>query len=516
MGLNRYPITFSAKNEVRVKDFRFIECEIDVLHTGTNLKMTDFSKQVVDKAVPSIKNTPILGYIEQTEQGADFKGHEHELKIDEDGVVYAYAGQAYGVIPESCNPRWVTHDDGTGVMREYLRVDGLLWTKFDDSANIICRDKRKDHSMEITDMQGYVDARGIYVVTGFAFDGCCILASRFQPAMTGSALTAHIEQFSAYSAAQQIRNMLNMYTAAKAESIDPDDENKETEREDLMKEKAKVPEFTEREAQVPGLAAEGEAAEKTQQGAAEQAQEQEKPEAEAQPEAEFALNMVQMLDEVNRELMKEKYTNKWGEEANLYHLQDVQNDMAIVVGDDDCKFYGIPLKISGDTVALDYGQKKRMKPVYEPWDEGGTENGAAMFEAVNDKLAQMYARLEEMKDAKQELEKIKPAYEQYVAAEQAAAKALEEQKRSELFAKMDERLHGDEEYEALKLDKTLAYEQLETQCYTLFGKKSLEFSYLPAAPKDGGPKLAKFGVSGAQTGKPKGEFDELFEHYGVR
>lgn len=526
MGLNRYPITFSAKNEVWVKDFRFVECEIDVLHTGVNRKLSDFSKEVVDKAVPSIKNTPILGYIEQSGQCADFKGHEHELKIDEDGVVYAYAGQAYGVIPESCNPRWVTHDDGTGVQREYLRVNGLLWTKFEDSTNIICRDKRKNHSMEITDMQGYVDERGIYVVQSFLFDGCCMLS--LEPAMTGSALAVKNEQFSVQSTAHKIRDMLNMYMAAKQEYACPENKkDKETEGENVMSEKAKVPEFGETEARTLGFAVECETTPSEQPGVVTQPEaetepagdaqpEAAQPQVQAQPEGEFALNTVQMLDEVRGELRKEKYTDKWGEEACLYHLQEVQGSTAIVVCDEDSKFYGIPFEMSGDNVTLNYAQKKRMKKVYEPWDEGSGEQQAALLEAVNTKLTQMYRQLDEMKAAKQELEKIKPAYEQYVAAEQAAAQALAQQKREQLFAKMDERLHGDEEYEALKLDKTLAFEQLETQCYTLFGKKSLEFSYLPAAPKDTGVQLAHFGVSGAQTGKTKGEFDELFEHYGVR
>lgn len=514
MGLNRYPITFSAKNEVQAKDFRFVECEIDVLHTGVNRKLTDFSKEVVDKAVPSIKNTPILGYIEQSGQCADFKGHEHELKIDEDGVVYAYAGQAYGVIPESCNPRWVTHDDGTGVQRKYLRVDGLLWTKFEDSTEIVCRDKRKNHSMEITDIQGYVDERGIYVVKSFLFDGCCMLS--LEPAMTGSALEVKNEQFSVQSTAHKIQDMLNMYMAAKQEYACPENKkDKEMEGENVMSEKAKVPELGEAQAQALGFAAEGETAQSEQPEVVVQP-EAAQPQAQAQPEGEFALNTVQMLDEVRSELSKKKYISKWGEEECLYHLQEVQGSTAIVVCDEDCKFYGIPFEMNGDNVTLDYALKKRMKTVYEPWDEGSAEQQAVLFEAVNAKLAQMYEQLDEMKAAKQELEKIKPAYEQYVAAEQAAALALAQQKREQLFAKMDERLHGDEEYEALKLDKTLAFEQLETQCYTLFGKKSLEFSYLPAAPKDTGAKLARFGVSGAQTGKTKGEFDELFEHYGVR
>lgn len=163
--LNRLPVTFEKTGEVNGKDTRFINVTIDVLHTGDNLNGSTFSKEVVDTALESIKNTPILGYIEESKAGdLDFKGHEHELKIDENGIQYVYSGSAYGVIPESCNARWVSRDDGTGTMRDYLRVDGLLWTKFDDSCEIFERDGVKAQSMEITALEGDVDDRGYYVV----------------------------------------------------------------------------------------------------------------------------------------------------------------------------------------------------------------------------------------------------------------------------------------------------------------------------------------------------------------
>ena len=196
------------------KDTRFINVTIDVLHTGGNLNGSRFEKEVVDRAAKSIANTPILGYIEQNDDDElDFKGHEHELIVDEDGIRYVYAGSAYGVIPESCNPRWVSRDDGTGKTREYLRVDGLLWTKFDDSCGIFERDVVKGQSMEITNMEGYVDKDGYYVVQNFDFDGCCVLSTtdpQIRPAMTGSTVTA---KFTAATIASQVKDMLAEYTA---------------------------------------------------------------------------------------------------------------------------------------------------------------------------------------------------------------------------------------------------------------------------------------------------------------
>ena len=127
---------------------------IDVLHTGVNLNNSEFTKEVVDQAIPTIYNTPILGYVvdEDDPDDKDFKGHESEIRIKNGDVRYVYSGNAYGVIPESCNPRWIIKDDGNGTEREYLRVDGLVWTKFNDPVDIFTRDVIKNHSMEVTDM----------------------------------------------------------------------------------------------------------------------------------------------------------------------------------------------------------------------------------------------------------------------------------------------------------------------------------------------------------------------------
>lgn len=229
----RYPVSFIKKGEYESSDFRFIDVSIDVMHTGANLNKTSFTKDAINKAVPTIRNTPILGYVvdELDEEDKDFKGHEHELRITDKDVKYVYAGQAYGVIPESCNPRWIVKDDGTGIEREYLRVDGLIWTKFSDPVDIFTRDGTKNHSVELTDMAcGPADKNGNVPVGSFKFDGCCILSTTdpsIKPAMTGSCVTAN---FSVEDITAQIRDRLYEYQAIQqnytAQNDNPSDEEK--------------------------------------------------------------------------------------------------------------------------------------------------------------------------------------------------------------------------------------------------------------------------------------------------
>ena len=59
-----------------------------------------------------------MGYITTDSYGTDFKGHEYKTITDENGVEYVYSGSAYGVVPESCNPRWVQKVSSYSVLIE--------------------------------------------------------------------------------------------------------------------------------------------------------------------------------------------------------------------------------------------------------------------------------------------------------------------------------------------------------------------------------------------------------------
>lgn len=534
------------------KDARFINVTIDVLHTGGNLNGSRFEKEVVDRAAKSIANTPILGYIEQNDDDElDFKGHEHELIVDEDGIKYVYAGSAYGVIPESCNPRWVSRDDGTGKTREYLRVDGLLWTKFDDSCEIFERDVVKGQSMEITNMEGYVDKDGYYVVQNFDFDGCCVLSTtdpQIRPAMTGSTVTAN---FTAATIASQVKDMLAEYTALqRSESSKEAQIDNFAKGDDCLKEKeeilasygidASTLEFSleeitieELKAKCEEMAAAKPAEPEEPQGepesepAAEPAAEPVEPEAPADPEpagepeggepaADYSLNLCDKLNEVSEAVSAETMVDPWGYEVSRYWLQDVQDDLAVVMDCQDWKIYSFVFTMDGDNVKVDFASKKRMKVKYEAWDEGSADIGMpALYTEIGNKAKEQTDKLEaankQYSELKAEYDEMKPKYDAYVAAEAAAAKEEESAKREQLFAVMDQKLDGDADYAKLRDNKTMEFTVLEDACYKLLGKKAAEFSYVPPKENKGEVNKVRFGVNGTQ--KTEKRYGDLFERY---
>ena len=540
----RYPVSFIKKGEYESSDFRFIDVSIDVMHTGANLNKTSFTKDAINKAVPTIRNTPILGYVvdELDEEDKDFKGHEHELRITDKDVKYVYAGQAYGVIPESCNPRWIVKDDGTGIEREYLRVDGLIWTKFSDPVDIFTRDGTKNHSVELTDMAcGPADKNGNVPVGSFKFDGCCILSTTdpsIKPAMTGSCITAN---FSVEDIIAQIRDRLYEYQAIQqnytAQNDNPSDE-----------EKGDTTPMNENEIKTPGVEENQVPAENTvtptepagneatppnentaTEPAAAPAEENVAPTTEPEPApaepagtentaptenepaagAEFTLSANQLRDEIYNALLKVQVPSRWDSDCMIpkYWLTDILDSEVIVTDSGTYQLMGIPYSMNGDNVVLDYANIKRKKVTYEDWDEGDVMPGLiTMFSTLTDKLVELS---DSFTNAANEVSEIKPKLEAYEKAEADAKAAEMEAKRNALFATFDEKLGADAEYIALKENKEISYSDLETKCYALVGRKSAEFSYVPNKNNKG---TVRFGVGGTQNGSDVA-YGGLIEHY---
>lgn len=542
----RYPVSFIKKGEYESSDFRFIDVSIDVMHTGANLNKTSFTKDAINKAVPTICNTPILGYVvdELDEEDKDFKGHEHELRITDKDVKYVYAGQAYGVIPESCNPRWIVKDDGTGIEREYLRVDGLIWTKFSDPVDIFTRDGTKNHSVELTDMAcGPADKNGNVPVGSFKFDGCCILSTTdpsIKPAMTGSCVTAN---FSVEDITAQIRDRLYEYQAIQQNYTTQNDNPSDEEKGDTtpMNENEKNPAMTENavaEGAVENPEIETPAAENTatkteseaapaENAASEEGAENATTEVPAENTAlaeegepvasgEFTLTTEQLLNEISGALGAYKIPSSWDPENMVprYWMNDVQGDEVIVI---DCTTYnlmGIPYSMNGDNVVLDVENAKRKKVTFEDWDEGEVLPGmSAAFTEITNTVAEMNAKIsdltKEFTEASETIAEMKPKLEAYEKAEADAKAAEMEAKRNALFATFDEKLGADAEYIALKENKEISYSDLETKCYALVGRKSAEFSYVPNKNNKG---TVRFGVGGTQNGSDVA-YGGLIEHY---
>lgn len=480
------PISFIKKNEYQTSDYRFIDVTIDVLHTGVNLNNSEFTKEVVDQAIPTIYNTPILGYVvdEDDPDDKDFKGHESEIRIKNGDVRYVYSGNAYGVIPESCNPRWIVKDDGNGVEREYLRVDGLVWTKFNDPVDIFTRDVIKNHSMEVTDMDYDTDDEGIKHIKAFKFDGCCLLSTtnpNINPAMVGSCAVANFSVDSIYS---EIKQRLNEYMSIKNGS-----NNESVESEAKGENKPMENEMN--------------AAVSQDEGKAENEN--------------FALSVKQLTEEIDKQLAQVTIPAPWDSDDTIreYWICDITDTDVIVNQSSDNTIQAIPFTKNGDNISLDFEKKRRMKCAYVDWDDSGQDVDNGMVAAIEKVLSEKISEISSLKNSYDEVKaayaELKPKYDEFVAKEAQAAADAEKAKRDALFSMMDEKIGSDENYEKLKNNSELSYSDLEMQCYAILGRKNAEFSYAVNEKKNKG--TVKFGVDGSPQNKSDAAYGGIVERY---
>ena len=464
------PIYFSVKNEVSNKDDRFLEVEIDVLHEGLNFNKSIFSKEVVNKNIDTIKNTPILGFIRELPDGEnDFKGHEYIItKTDKNKLTRKYVGSAFGLIPESCNARWITKMSEDGQERDYLRVDGLLWTKFSDSIDIMMRDIEKPHSMELfpDNIEGYENEDGNFVFTSFDFDGCCILGSTddIQPAMISSDIKIkdYEVQFTMKDFVKSIQSELNdKYSVFEKISND----TTFTKSNEMVNENNKGGIMT-------------------------------------MDNTDFS-TVLQMFNDVSNAIAQhEMVEDRFGDKYPRYYAVDIQENEVIVVDRmSNYNYFAFSFTMNGDSVEIDFENCKRKKISYEDYVEGSSsqegafdfgkhieeiENNAfAKVEEANAKVIEADGKVAEFEVAKNEaeenynkikaeFEEMKPKYEDFVKAEQARIDAeLDAQKDAE-FAKYETVLVDDVNFAALKEKKAeMTVKEIESECAILYARKNL-------------------------------------------
>lgn len=180
------PIIFQELDTVDSQDSRFLKVKIWLMHTGENYNGSYFSKEAVEKAIPTLANTPILAFIEENESGEkDYSDHRIVLERTKDGEYrFRYLGSAIGVIPENHNAKWETRVTDSGEEKLYLTCEGLLWKKWDDPIDILKRRNKVAQSMELSDdYSGYFDENGLFHFEEFSFFGVCLLGEGVEPAM---------------------------------------------------------------------------------------------------------------------------------------------------------------------------------------------------------------------------------------------------------------------------------------------------------------------------------------------
>ncbi|AIX12672.1 structural protein [Lactococcus phage WRP3] len=150
----------------------FSKARVTVMHHGENPNRSAFAKWDVERAVPSLKNIPIVGYF--SEEDENFGGHERSLVVEDDKIVVKTKTVPIGVVPESAVFSWENIVDKDGIQREYLVIDNaLIWNRDEKLVSALSTDDF-GQSMEIT-VNEYYTLNGIDYITDFYFTALCVL-----------------------------------------------------------------------------------------------------------------------------------------------------------------------------------------------------------------------------------------------------------------------------------------------------------------------------------------------------
>ncbi len=368
------PTTFTFEKIKDTEDTRFTKVKIWLMHLGENRNKSYFSKEHVEAAIPSLANTPILGYIKTDDTGEeDFSDHR-SIVVKEDGKVKVkYICNAYGLIPETNNAKFEMKRDSDGIEREYLTVEGELWNKWDDPIDIMERDSVKNQSMELhKDAEGFFDKKTkLFHFTNFKFFGACILGDDVKPAMSGSTVELAFSQtdFNEYILGQieEFKLAFSQYQA----SNNDEDINKNKESDEMKDKLLKIAlkfSLTEEQLTEKGIDLTTFSSE-------------EDFEAKLTELTNFSLSSEQLVLEFRNQL-RTKFTEKddYGykyKSYDYYYVDYIDGQVIAQSNVDGGRVVGFSYSLKGDKPVLDFESKKVKKILYADVDNG--EDVSALF-----------------------------------------------------------------------------------------------------------------------------------------
>lgn len=161
-------------------------------HTDLNVNGSNIESSVMEAALPSFSNRPILGYIHKVTTDENPEGqwefYSHNMHEDENGDV-VYDEYPIGIIPESCNAQLVYDKEKK---KTYCEVDGYIFEEYSKAAEILQREEECSVSVELSIRELSYDAKKKFLnIEDFWFSGVTILGKTPQgndvkPGMTGS------------------------------------------------------------------------------------------------------------------------------------------------------------------------------------------------------------------------------------------------------------------------------------------------------------------------------------------
>lgn len=195
----------------------FDEAEVRIACLGDNANGSSFSEESFMKALPSLKNIPIVALYKEDED--NFGGHETSYEIKDGDFKVVYNTHPFGVIHESAK-QWYEMVEENGVAKKYLVSECLLW-KRQKSYDLVKEKGKFSVSMEIEVLRGnFEKGSSIYHIDDFIFTAIAVLGEGVAPCFK----SAEIKLFSNN---EEYTEMLQAYKQFGLETFKGGDDVKE-------------------------------------------------------------------------------------------------------------------------------------------------------------------------------------------------------------------------------------------------------------------------------------------------
>lgn len=178
---NNSKIEIKLKNVENINDSYKTKCDIVVMYTGVNYYKERYTLEAIMDAIPTLKNTPILGVFNFAKK--DFE--DHVPRTTKEGYS-THETTIYGHVPESATVEVdlreiLKHDGSKETVQEIVVKDCILHTGiYGELVEVL--NESKSQSMEVVwlDTQ-YNEEEDITEILKFQFKALCILGNDITP-----------------------------------------------------------------------------------------------------------------------------------------------------------------------------------------------------------------------------------------------------------------------------------------------------------------------------------------------
>ena len=406
---------------------------LQACHIDKNLNGSNINKDVMEKALPSFKNRPILGYIHEVNGQYEFYGHNMHLDED-DNIVYDEI--PVGVIPESCNAH-LEYDEEKD--KTYCVVNGYIFDEYTKAAEILQREKQCDVSVELCIRELSYQAKEKYLdIEDFYFAGVTVLGvnengEKVNPGMAGSNIK--LSDFSAENNSLFSQTEINSKLVDTLERLnstlesfninterkEEDTVEKEIFEEEVTEEVLETEEVveTEEESTVEETVTETEEEVETVDETPEETVEEESTEEEFNEEVKEFSKQFEVKFEISHDDIRYALYNLVAQfdeiDNDWYFIRDVYDSYFVMQGWCNNTIYGCKYTKDGDNVALDGERYRLYEELLVESEKLALDEMRSNYSTIQDKLnTYEKAELDAQKDAIFE----ETSYAQYLEEEE--------------------------------------------------------------------------------------------------